>query len=195
MKKQLIIFASILVVSIGNAQNKKFQVSPIISVEFPFVIQEVENNVELDYTFRPSVGASFKVLFGERFALQPEVSLQLREVKISNNLYSAANERISNVYIIVPLLINYSITDNVSLLLGPRIGVDLSFSATYSTGSNGTSSSSTGESPEFAGVFGVQYHTPIKLFVSLKGHYGFTSPDYADSINEAGLMVGIGRFF
>lgn len=145
--KPKLLFLSFAFFSISlTAQSKKFEVSPIIGVEFPFA--NGNDADKLEYTPRPSVGAAFKVAFGENFTLQPEIALQLREVKVfvGNNSY-----RNSPVYIVVPVYLGYRINESFTLLAGPRVGMDLSFSASYSTGSNGSSSNSTGETPEFGG--------------------------------------------
>lgn len=186
----LLLYSSILI-----GQNKKFEVSPVVAVEFPFANEAKDSYLKFDYTARPSVGAAFKISFSEKFALQPELNFQLREVKVLRKETNTALFRNSLVYVVIPVYVNYAITNNFSLLVGPRLGADLSFSASYSTGTNGTTSSSTGESPEFAGVVGLQYTTPIKIFVSLKGMYAFTTPDYAENINETAIMFGAGWFF
>lgn len=195
MKQNLLFLAFAIFPTLIIAQTKKFEVSPVVAVEFPFANGAEESDLEYDYTPRPSVGAAFKISFSEKFALQPEFTFQLREVRVLNKEFNNALFRNSVVYVVIPVYANYAISENFSLLVGPRLGVDLSFSASYSTGSNGTSSSSTGESPEFAGVFGFQYTTPFKIFVSLKGMYAFTNPDYAEDINEGAIMVGAGWFF
>ncbi len=194
--KLKILFIFLAFFSISTiAQTKKFQVGPVIGVEYPFANGNDNNELDYNYSVRPSVGAAFKISFSEKFVLQPELNFQLREVKVFRKETNNALLRNSVVYVVVPVYINYAINDKFSLLVGPRLGVDLSFSASYNTGSDGTSSSSTGESPEFAGVFGLQYTTPFKIFVNVKGMYAFTSPDYADNINEGALMIGVGRFF
>lgn len=195
MKIKLLFFSLFLFSTLLIAQSKKFEVSPVIAVEFPFANNAKDTDFKYDYTVRPSVGAAFKISFTEKFALQPELSFQLREVRVLRRETNDALFRNSVVYVVIPVYVNYAIADNFSLLVGPRIGADLSFSASYSTGSNGTSSSTTGESPEFAGVVGFQYTTPFKIFVSLKGMYAFTSPDYAEEVNESGIMIGAGWFF
>src|SRR5690554_6001144 len=63
-------------------QTKKFEVSPVIAVEFPFANNAKDTGFKYDYTVRPSVGAAFKISFSEKFALQPELNLQLREVRV-----------------------------------------------------------------------------------------------------------------
>lgn len=189
------LFFTFLFSTVSIAQTKKFEVSPVIAVEFPFANTAKDSDIKYDYTLRPSVGAAFKISFSEKFALQPEATLQLREVRTIRKENNDALFRNSVVYIVIPVYANYAITDNLSILAGPRLGLDLSFSASYSTGTNGSSSSTTGESPEFAGVVGFQYTTPIKIFVSLKGMYAFTTPDYAENVNESALMIGAGWFF
>ncbi len=186
----LFLFSTFLI-----AQTKKFEVSPVIAVEFPFANNAKDSYFKYDYTVRPSVGAAFKISFTEKFALQPELNFQLREVRVLKKETNDALFRNSLVYVVIPVYVNYAISDKFSLLVGPRLGVDLSFNASYSTGTNGTQSSTTGESPEFAGVFGFQYTTPFKIFVNLKGMYAFTSPDYAEDINEGAIMIGVGWFF
>ncbi|SRX73873.1 outer membrane beta-barrel protein [Aequorivita antarctica] len=195
MKIKLLFLSIFLFSTVLIGQTKKLEVSPVIAVEFPFASKAKDSYFKYDYTVRPSVGAAFKISFFEKFALQPEFNFQLREVRVLRKETNDALFRNSVVYVVVPVYVNYAITDNFSLLVGPRLGVDLSFSASYSSGTNGTSSSSTGESPEFAGVFGFQYTTPFKIFVNLKGMYGFTSPDYAENVNESALMIGAGWFF
>lgn len=195
MNSKLLFLSLILFSGFLFGQTKKFEVSPVIAVEFPLSNEAADSYYKYDYTVRPSVGAAFKISFSESFALQPEAALQLREVRIIQREFDKFLYRNSLVYAVIPIYVNYAITDNFSILAGPRLGVDLSFSATYSTGTNGTSSSSTGESPEFAGVVGFQYTTPFKIFLSLKGMYAFTSPDYAENINERGLMLSAGWFF
>lgn len=195
MKLKILFLAICLFSTLLIGQTKKFEVGPVIAVEFPFASNEKDSDFEFDYTPRPSVGAAFKISFSEKFALQPEVTFQLREVSVYRNGSNDQLLRNSPVYIVIPVYANYAINDKFSLLFGPRVGVDVTFSASYSTGSNGTHSETTGESPEFAGVFGFQYTTPINLFVNLKGVYAFTNPEYDDNINEAGIMLGAGWFF
>jgi len=195
MKLKILILSILLFPTLLIAQTKKFEVGPVIAVEFPFANNAENSDFKFDYTPRPSVGAAFKIAFSEKFALQPEFTFQLREVRVFRKGNQNQSFRNSPIYIVIPVYANYAINDNFSLLMGPRLGVDLSFSASYSTGSNGTSSSTTGESPEFAGVFGFQYTTPINLFVNVKGVYAFTNPDYDDSINEGAIMLGAGWFF
>jgi hypothetical protein len=195
MRIKLLIISFCFISTIFIAQTKKFEVGPVIGVEFPFASNEKDSDFEFDYTPRPSVGAAFKISFSEKFALQPEFTFQLREVKVFRKGSSKALLRNSPVYIVVPVYANYSINDKFSLLFGPRLGVDVTFSASYSTGSNGTHSETTGESPEFAGVFGFQYTTPINLFINVKGAYAFTNPDYDDNIQESAIMIGTGWFF
>ncbi len=195
MKLKLLLLSFGLFSSIIVAQTKKFEVSPVVAVEFPFANKAKDSYYKYDYTLRPSVGAAFKISFSEKFALQPELNFQLREVRVLRREDNDALFRNSLVYVVIPVYVNYAVTDKFSLLIGPRLGVDLSYSASYSTGTNGTHSSTTGESPEFADVFGLQYTTPIKIFLSLKGMYAFTSPDYAEEINEGAIMIGAGWFF
>ena len=195
MKQNLLFLAFAILPTLIIAQTKKFEVGPVIAVEFPFASNAKESDFEFDYTPRPSVGAAFKISFSEKFALQPELTFQLREVRVFRKGNDDLLLRNSPVYIVVPVYANYAINDKFSLLFGPRLGVDITFSASYSTGSNGTHSETTGESPEFAGVFGFQYTTPINLFVNLKGSYAFTNPEYDDTINEGAIMLGAGWFF
>ena len=124
----------------------------MITVEFPFANGVEDSYYEYDYTPRPSVGAAFKISFSEKFALQPEFTFQLREVRALNKEFNDPLFRNSVVYVVIPVYANNAISENFSLLVGPRLGADLTFSASYSAGTNGSSSSSTGESPEF-GVF------------------------------------------
>ncbi|MDN3723423.1 outer membrane beta-barrel protein [Aequorivita sp. SDUM287046] len=193
MSKKILLLYSLFLSPFLVAQTKKFEVGPVIAVEFPFASNSGNSDIEFDYTPRPSVGAAFKITFTEKFALQPEFTFQLREVKAMSN--GNALFRNSPVYVVIPVYANYSLNKNFSLLFGPRLGVDVTFSATYSTGSNGTYSETTGETPEFAGVFGFQYTTPINLFLNVKGMYAFTKPDYSDEINESAIMLGAGWFF
>ncbi len=195
MKSKLLFLSFALLPILLMAQTKKFEVGPVIAVEFPFASNSEDSDFEFDYTSRPSVGAAFKIAFSEKFALQPEFTFQLREVKVYRKGNNDQLFRNSPVYIVIPVYANYAINDNFSLLFGPRLGVDITFSASYSTGSNGTHSETTGESPEFGGVFGFQYTTPINLFVNLKGAYAFTNPEYDDNINEGAIMLGAGWFF
>lgn len=195
MKSNLLFILFFISSSALFAQTKKFEVGPVIAVEFPFATNGKDSGFEYDYSMRPSVGAAFKISFSEKLALQPELTFQLREVKVYRKGNDNALLRNSPVYIVIPVYANYAINDKFNLLFGPRLGVDLTFSASYSTGSNGTYSETTGESPEFAGVFGFQYTTPINLFINVKGMYAFTNPDYSDDINEGAIMIGAGWFF
>lgn len=195
MTKFTLIILCFFSISLVTAQNNKFQAGPIIGAEFPFSKDDITGAFEFNYSVRPSAGAAFKLSFGETFSLQPEAMVQLREVKISEKRSNVIRQRNSTVYIVIPVYINYAITDTFSVLAGPRLGVDIEFSTTHSSGTNGSYSNTTGESPEFSGVLGVQYTTPIKIFISLKGAYAFTSPEYADNINETAFMIGLGRFF
>ncbi|MCB0465984.1 MAG: PorT family protein, partial [Aequorivita sp.] len=144
MKIKLLFLSLFLYSTILIGQTKKFEISPVVAVEFPFANDSKEDYYKYDYTIRPSVGAAFKIAFSEKFALQPELTFQLREVRVLRKETNDALYRNSVVYVVIPVYANYAITDNFSLLVGPRLGVDLSFSASYSTGTNGTSSSTTG---------------------------------------------------
>lgn len=195
MKFTMVLILICIYSQILLAQEKKIEISPIIGVEFPFALGK-EENLEFNYQPRPFTGAAFKVSINDKFALQPEILFQYRDVNIKDsNFRNNSYSYYSIIYLVIPVYVNYHISENFSLLMGPRIGFDLSSSTNFAIGFDDSLDTSDAKRPEFGGVIGFQYTTPIKIFVSLKGHYSFTNPNYATEINEAGLMIGFGRFF
>ena len=71
MKSNLLFILFFISSSALFAQTKKFEVGPVIAVEFPFATNGNDTDLEYDYSVRPSVGAAFKISFSEKLRTGP----------------------------------------------------------------------------------------------------------------------------
>ncbi len=125
MKK--LIFTTLLCAVAGAASS---QVALTFGVKAGANFAKLSSNEDADARFRPGLHAGFfaNVAFTDKLSFQPELFYSAQGTKLANNLDNSdeENRRMLVNYVQVPLLLQYALTEKLSVQAGPQIGILLS---------------------------------------------------------------------
>src|SRR5690606_12162332 len=123
-KMKKLIFTTLLCAIAGAASS---QVALTFGAKAGANFAKLASNEDADARFLPALHAGFfaNAAFTDKLSFQPELLYSAQGTKLANNLDNSdeENRRMLVNYVQVPLLLQYALTEKLSVQAGPQIGI------------------------------------------------------------------------